>query len=232
MSFSNTCRFVTLLAASTLVAMPLASAGKIVSFDWTDGIVSIAGIEPPFDLTINNDDVVDDSPNVMEVRQKDFRGVEHIDIVFEVMNTDGVTEYSFIEGVQNSSGFDWESYHIQLGFGTGADFVLSTPGDGLDFDAPLYNSTIQFDPAPGFSFPDVTIVSEDYIFADGGPGQPDTFYNEPFVFSIDVPDGIDTFTLRQFPIAVVPEPSVMILIALGGCAALADPALYLCRMTQ
>ena len=152
------------------------------------------------------------------ILQKDYRGVEHIDIVFEVMDTEGVTEYTFIEGVQNSSGSDWESYHIQLGFGTGDDFVLSPPGDGLDFDAPLYNSTIQFDPPVTFSFPDVT-TSEDVISADGGPGQLDGQYNEPFIFAVDVPDGIETFTLRQFPVARIPEPASLALLLIGAMLA-------------
>lgn len=205
------------LTTVSLMMSPSAEAGKITSFDWTDGIVSIAGIVPPISVNENNDDVTDGDPLVNEIMvlQKDYRGVEHIDIVFEVMDTGGVTEYTFIEGVQNSSGFDWESYHIQLGFGTGADFVLSPPGDGLDFDAPLYNSTIQFDPPVTFSFPDVT-MSEDVISADGGPGQFDGQYNEPFIFAVDVPDGIGTFTLRQFPVARVPEPTSLVMLLLGA----------------
>lgn len=204
------------LTAMLAFAQP-AEAGKITGFSWTDGIVSIAGIVPPIDVNENNDDVGDGSPliNELMVLQKDYRGIEHIDIVFEVMDTGGVTEYAIIEGVQNFTGFDWESYHVQLGFGTGDDFVISPPGDGLDFDAPLYNSTIQFDPSPTFSFPDVT-MAEDQLDADGGPGQVDGQYNEPFVFHIDIPDGIDTFTLRQFPVATVPEPTSLALMALSA----------------
>lgn len=196
-----------------LLATPL-QAGKITGFAWTDGIVSIAGIVVPPLMDVNNDDVVGPSPNEVMVLQKDYKGVEHIDIVFTVMDSGGVTEYAIIEGVQNNTGLDWSSYHVQLGFGTGADFVISPSGDELDFDAPFYNSTISFDPSPGFSFPTLT-TSEDVLDADGGPGQPDGFYNEPFVFHIDVPDGITSFTLRQFPVAVVPEPSSIALLLLG-----------------
>lgn len=204
------------LTIFTSLNIPSIEAGKITGFDWTDGIVSIAGIVPPISVNENNDDVADGDPLVNEIMilQKDYRGVEHIDIIFYVEDTLGVTEYTFIEGVQNSSGFNWESYHIQLGFGTGDDFVLSPPGDGLDFDAPLYNSTIQFDPPVTFSFPDVT-MSEDVISADGGPGQIDGQYNEPFIFAVDVPDGIESFTLRQFPVATIPEPASLGMLFLG-----------------
>ncbi len=202
-----------LFAAITLIGDPV-QAGKITGFAWTDGIVSIAGIAvtnpPPFP---NNDDVVGEV-NELKVLQKDYKGVTFIDIEFTVMDSGGVTEYAIIEGVQNNTGLDWSSYHVQLGFGTGADFVMSPSGDGLDFDAPFFDSIISFDPAPLFSFPAVA-PSEDVIDADGGPGQPDFLYNEPFVFHIDVPDGITSFTLRQFPVAVVPEPSSIALLLLG-----------------
>ncbi len=218
MTFNFQKLFATFVAVLTFATFSLTSshlqAGKITGFSWTDGIVSIAGIVVPPLMDVNNDDVVGPSPNEVMVLQKDYKGVEHIDIVFTVMDTGGVTEYAIIEGVQNASGLDWSSYHVQLGFGTGADFVISAPGDGLDFDAPFYNSTISFVPSPGFSFPTLT-TSEDVLDADGGPGQPDGFYNEPFVFHIDVPDGITSFTLRQFPVAIVPEPSTMLLSLLG-----------------
>ena len=42
------------------------------------------------------------------------------------------------EFVDNNTGTDWSGYNMFLGFGTGAGFTLSPPGDGLDFDFPLY----------------------------------------------------------------------------------------------
>lgn len=154
---------------------------------------------------------------MVKIFQKDFTGIGFSDIEFEVVDSGGVTEYAIVEGVLNNTGSDWASYHVQLGFGTGTDFVISPSSDGLDFDAPFYNSTISFDPTPYLSFPSYT-ASEDVIDAFGPPGQLDFQYNEPFVFHIDVPDGITSFTLRQYPVAV-PEPASVLLLAmlvLGG----------------
>ena len=134
------------------------------------------------------------SPNEIRILQKDYIGIGPIDIEFTVVPSGGVTEYSFTEGVQNSSGFDWAGYCMQLGFGTGADFVPSTAGDGLDFDAPDYDSPVSLGPYAGAPFPTVA-VTEDLIDASGGV-QFDFMYAEPFLFHIDVPDGISSFTLR------------------------------------
>ena len=91
----------------------------------------------------------------------------------------------------------------ELGFSVGAD--------GLDFDGPFFNSTIDFNPAPGF-FPSYT-PAEDDLIAFGGT-MPDFSFAGNFVFHIDVPDGISSFTLRQSPLAV-PEPGTFVLTSLG-----------------
>lgn len=195
---------------SLLLSQSVASAGQITGFTWTSGIASVAGvvINPPTDP--NNDNVVGPSPNEIRILQKDYRGVGPIDIEFTVIPSGGTTEYSFVEGVQNSSGFDWDSYCMQLGFGTGADFVSSAAGDGLDFDAPDFDSPFFLEPFGGAPFP-VVNVTEDLLDASGGV-QPDGAYAEPFAFTIDVPDGITSFTLRQLPKAV-PEPAAGALVA-------------------
>jgi hypothetical protein len=95
------------------------------------------------------------------------------------------------EGVHNGTGIDWTDYHLELGFGTGAGFVISPPGDGLDFDAPDLDSPYVFAP-----FTSVT-VGEDTLDAVGG-----SFPNGTFMvlsFPIDVPAGINEFTVRQWP---------------------------------
>ena len=51
-----------------------------------------------------------------------------------------VTEYRVFESVDNNTGINWAGYTMELGFGIGAGFVPSPPGDGLDFDAPLYDT--------------------------------------------------------------------------------------------
>lgn len=196
------------LVAGMLSACCAASAGEITDFFWTSGVASIAGIDVPPPVDPNNDDVDGASPNEIQILQKDYVGIGPIDIEFTVVPSGGTTEYSFVEGVQNSTGIDWTSYCMQLGFGVGDDFVPSPSGDGLDFDAPDYNSPFFFEPYGGAPFPDV-IVNEDLVEASGGV-QGGFDYAEPFLFTIDVPDGITSFTLRQLPKGV-PEPSTALL---------------------
>lgn len=203
-----------LLAAALALTGGAASAGEITGFSWTSGVASIAGISVPPPTNPNNDNWVGPSPNLVEILQKHYIGLGPIDIEFTVAPSGGTTEYHFREGVQNSTGLDWTTYCMQLGYGTGADFTLSPAGDGLDFDAPDYDSPVSFSPygASG-PFPTV-VVGEDLIEASGGV---QSGYAEPFFFSIDVPDGITSFTLRQLPKDnPVPEPSAVVLAAAAG----------------
>lgn len=186
-----------------------ASAGEIVGYTWSSGIASIAAdpIAPP--VAVNNDNVVGESPNHILVTQKDFFGVNGVaDIVFSVADTGGTTEYAIDEGVNNSTGVDFTAYRIELGFGEGAGFVKSTAGDLLDFDTPDMDSPLDF--SAFFSTP--TLPDEDTIFATGGVFPYLAFTTPLFQFSIDVPDGIGSFTLRQVPIAA-PEPASVVLLA-------------------
>lgn len=145
------------------------------------------------------------------VTQKDYTAIGPLDLVFDVSDSGGVTKYFFMQGVQNNTGLDWSSYHIELGFGNGAGFVKSTSGDGLDIDAPDFNSDFFFNPFADF-FPTVS-VTEDDIIARGGI-HPDFAFAGNYLFHVDVPDGITSFTVRQSPIAV-PEPSTLALAVLG-----------------
>ena len=201
-------------AVLILLGATHAWAGEITGVNWFSGVASVAGevVNPP--SVPNNDNVIGPSPNTIFVLQKDYTAIGPVDLVFDVVNTGGVTEYAVIEGVQNNTGLDWGSYHVELGYGNGAGFVKSASGDGLDFDAPDYDSTFDFNPLPGF-FPTVN-VTEDDIIASGGV-MPDFSYAGDFVFHVDVPDDIASFTIRQSPIAV-PEPTSMMLLALSGLA--------------
>ncbi len=157
--------------------------------------------------TPNNDNVAV-SDNLLHAWQKDFGSIDYIDIDFRVTDSGGTTEYLFREGVNNSTGIDWTDYHLILGFGTGASFVPSTPGDGLDFDSPDQDSLYDFGP-----FTTLTIT-EDTIDAEGGIFPYLSFFE--FYFPIDVPDGITQFTIRQLP--TIPEPTSLALLALAGVA--------------
>jgi len=183
---------------------PTASGPGLVSMSYND----------TFNVSTGNDNVVGSSPNRLEINQKAFGPtgfVDAIDIVFTVIDTGtgDVTEYEHREGVDNGTGSDWTDYHVTLGFGTGASFVQSSPGDGLDFDAPDEDSLYDFGP-----FTSLTI-GEDTIDAVGGVVPDGSFVN--FRFPIDVPDGITEFTLRQLPTtdAIVPEPKAWILVGIS-----------------
>lgn len=165
---------------------------------------------------LNNDDFDGVNTNVLSILQKDYTAVGPVDIILTVINSGGTTEYTVVEGVQNNTGVDWTGYRIELGFGSGAGFIPSTPGDGLDFDTPAPSSAVDFNPGPGW--PTVTALSEDELVASGATIS-DLTYVGNIIFHVDVPDGISTFTIRQQPIAV-PEPTSGVLLALAGFAAI------------
>ncbi len=149
---------------------------------------------------------------------KRFDHPGYIDLQFAVRGSDpsGTTEYQIFESVDNNIGFDWDSYTTVLGFGVGAGFTQSGAGDGLDFDAPGY------DPAPPSSsaFSGVAL-GEDVLGFSGGIHSSGS---EVYEFRIDVPDGIQSFTLRQYP-HLVPEPSTLVL----ACGMLVGAALVFRR---
>jgi hypothetical protein len=196
-------------------------AGQVTTFGWHSGVASLAAtsIDP---APIPNDNVVGLSPYEIFVTQKNYVGIGPVDITFDVINNGGTTEYAVREGVNNSTGVPWGAYHVELGYGFDAGFVKSTPGDGLDFDFPDYDSGFQFAPGPGFFFPTVS-YTEDDIYASGGV-MPNGAFAGYFRFSVDVPDGITQFTIRQSPIAV-PEPGGIAFALIG----LACGVLYRCR---
>ncbi len=201
----------TIAAALAIVSSTTLRAGEITGFSWHSGIASVAGTSIPPLVDPNNDNVVGTSPNNITVTQKNYTGIGPVDLVFDVSGTGGVTEYTFIEGVQNSTGLDWTSYHIELGYGYETGFVKSTSGDDLDFDAPDYDSDFFFNPSPGI-FP-LYSVSEDDLIASGGV-MPNFTFAGYFRFTVDVPDGITSFTIRQSPVPA-PEPSTLLLAAVG-----------------
>ncbi|MEM7682448.1 MAG: choice-of-anchor F family protein [Planctomycetota bacterium] len=189
-------------------------AGEITGVTWFSGVASVAGtgVAPP--AAINNDNQVGTSPNVLFILQKDYVGIGPVDIVLDVIDSGGTTEYFVTEGVQNNTGLDWSGYHVELGFGTGAGFVKSAPGDGLDFDSPEFDSDLDFFPG-GFFFPSVAATEDDLIA--GGGVMPDFAFAGNFLFHVDVPDGITSFTIRQSPIPV-PEPASIAALGVGVLA--------------
>ena len=200
---------ITLVATAAFIGPADARGGTITALTWHSGVASVAGdiIMPP--SAPNNDDQVGVSPNLVQVLQKNYVGIGTVDLVFTVADTGGTTEYRINEGVANNTGIGWTGYHIELGYGIGSGFVSATPGGGLDFDSPDYNSPVTF----GAVFPS-HIVTELDIFASGA--LPNTGFAGGIVFHLDVPDGLGEFTLRQSPIPF-PEPAAcgVLLCGLG-----------------
>ncbi|MHB1036488.1 MAG: choice-of-anchor F family protein [Pirellulales bacterium] len=157
----------------------------------------------------NNDNQVGGGPadNNITVPVKRFDKPGEIDIVFHVQPSNGVTEYKVFESVDNNTFINWSDYRMQLGFGTGASFVPTLPGSGLDFDFPT------FDTFPASSAFSTVLPGENVLAFTTGIHSSGS---ETYQFRIDVPDlsptgAIESFTLRQVPVAV-PEPSSFLLL--------------------
>ena len=208
-SHQNIARFAAVLTVLTAGSV---QAGQITGFAWYSGIASVAAttIAPP--VSPNNDNVVGLSPNDAWITQKNYVGIGPVDLVFTVANSGATTEYAFREGVFNNTGIPWTGYHLELGFGHDLTYTKSPSGDDLDFDDPSYDSPLNFNPAPFTFFPTAT-ATEDDIFAGGGVMLPLTFAGD-FRFTVDVPDGITSFTIRQSPIGV-PEPGCAAMLMIG-----------------
>lgn len=198
-----------LVAAFLIALAPLcnAQAGVIPS---SGGVVSITGggtgsVTGPFTPFPNNSPAAT-SANFAAIQKTFTSPTVPIDIVFNVTASQGITEYLIAEGVFNASGVAWNDYHVQLGFGTGANFVLANPSLGLSFDAT---------PAPSSVDLPVTALTAQELGYSGGLIPTNSGLS--LSFTIDVPDinreGF-TFTLRQYP-SLVPEPASLVLAGFG-----------------
>lgn len=200
------------IALALVLITSSAFAGVITSVNAISG-GGLGSVNIPVIYTPNpdNDNQTGGGPedNNITVPIKRFDYNAPIDIVFNVSNTNGTTEYKFFENVDNNTGLNWIGYRMQLGYGTGADFTPALVGGGLDFDAPNY------DPPPSSTGFSTVLTSEnELVFTSGIQGTASQNYQ----FRIDVPN-IDrgTFTLRQIPIPVeVPEPSTLVLLGMSA----------------
>jgi hypothetical protein len=169
----------------------------------------------------NNDDVGD--PNANVITSSVFLnngGLGIMEMEFNTANSAGTTEYQFVQTFINLTGTAFTGWHIELGYGTGDNFVRSGSLDFLDFDAPDFTT-------PPFStfFPTVNATGDtlDFLGAtlkplgQGGSG------TASFRYRVDVPDNLlnGKFTIREYaltgdvPPPAVPEPTSMVLLGSG-----------------
>lgn len=208
--------YIALIAVGSFIVLgSTADAGTITGTSFAGGPGGTASAPVIVSVSEGNDNQPGGpgGDNNVLVPLKVFTSADVIDIEFEVRDSNpaGVTEYRVVESVDNDTGIDWTGYRMQLGFGTGSAFTASASGDGLDFDAPDY------DPAPAHTssaFPSVTVTENMLTFNSGIQSSG----AQSYTVRIDVPDGIDLFTLRQFPMAI-PEPaSATLLMGAVACA--------------
>lgn len=206
-SFAVTTAFIAFFSSASL-----SHAGMILSAQIFGGQAGtgpgLGTVSVPAILTLNmNNDNIAGGPtdNNITVPVKRFDNVGYIDIVFNIANTGGTTEYKVFESVDNNTFLPWSSYTMQLGYGFGPGFNnIGGALDGLDFDFP------NFDTLPTSSaFTNVALNEDLLVYSNGLQ----LTGSETYQFRIDVPDlppGVTSFTIRQTPVAI-PEPGLCVL---------------------
>jgi hypothetical protein len=163
----------------------------------------------------NNDDAPSVNPNVFNASVfLNAGGIGISDAEFNTSNSGGTTEYQFVQTFLNITGTAITGFHLELGYGTGANFVRSGALDLLDFDTPDLTPG-----ATGTPFSIVNQQSDTIDFSGATIGQIGTM---ALRFRIDVPDGLpnNKFTLRGYALTgatppAVPEPTSMMLLGTG-----------------
>lgn len=195
-------------AAMACLFVPFAAeAGTILSANPASGPGLGSAFVPPINTFAPGND---NQPGGLDINVfvpiKRFDATGYIDIEFLVRDSvqpGGTTEYQVYESVDNNTFINWNAYTMELGFGTGTKYTQSPADDGLDFDTPDKDT-----PPTSTVFNNVAHAQDILVFSVGIQSTGSAIY----AVRIDVPDGITSFTLRQYPIPV-PEPSTLVLAA-------------------
>lgn len=208
-------------AAADARAAVITGIGVTVTNNATGSLGPVGGVP----IAPNNDaNTGTPSPNVVASNHFLFNTLP-LDFEFKLANSGGTTEYWFTPSFVNINftGLNWTQFSFELGFGTGASFVRSGAGDGLDFD---FGDPSAFSPM----FPVLQHKEDSLLFSGGSVG---SIKPAAFFFAIDLPDNLKTFnpyelnnfTLRITPNGTpapdptpVPEPGTMMLIGTGVAA--------------
>jgi len=200
-------------------------AGVVADLDAVYGPIGAYGGATAVTLVPNNDNVLGASPNTFVSEEIEFTALGPIDLVLNVSNSGGTTEYFLDVGtVRNSTGVDWHGLRLTGGSGYGGDFERARETPAGIFSAP---PGFDYDVTPSSSVFDLALTEEDTVEFSGGGVLHDGEAVSGLNFAGDVPDIVlpgETgyqFTLRLEPLtAAVPEPSTLayvgaLLAALG-----------------
>ena len=214
-----------LAVAADARAAVITGFGTTITNNATGSIGPVGGVP----VAPNNDNGAGPSANVVTSNHFLFNTLP-LDFEFQLANSGGTTEYLFTPSFLNINftGLTWTQFSFELGFGTGAGFVRSGAGDGLDFDTPDGNSAA-FSPM----FPAVAQKEDSLFFSGASIG---SVQAAAFVFAVDLPDNLQKFSpydLNRFTLRItpngapvpdptpVPEPGTMMLLGTGVAALVA-----------
>jgi hypothetical protein len=193
-----------------------ASASVITGVSsWTLPGASTGTFGPPNTGAPNNDDAPSVNPNVLNSSVfLNAGGLGIGDVEFTTNNSDGTTEYQAIQTFINNTGTTITGFHLELGYGTGANFVRAGALDLIDFDTP--------DLTPGATATPFPLVNQQSHTLDYSGASVGAFGTIALRFRLDVPDGLpnNRFTLREYATTAatppaVPEPTSMMLLGTG-----------------
>jgi hypothetical protein len=132
-----------------------------------------------------------------------FAKTDYIDRVYRVNDTEGVTEFNFEDNIINGTANNWTTVQVQLGFGTGDNFIPAAAGE-LDFDWPDKDS--------GLATNGWAKVHDQYAIGYTAAVALAPGLSVKLFYSVDVPDydpeampgayveeGVYQFTLRTIP---------------------------------